>query len=218
MDVRGSFLAIRSDLLCTRSGSVSKSCICEKLELLVNVILTLDGNLLLWKMHCSHLGALRCSVHACEVNHCDGWMQRFEVFFQPCACSSPKAKFSFLPNKYIGILCQGHFLQKYLEAKCETDALVGKLIFHIIMRPVFFIFQSQSVSIYSITWTVKNKYNIYWAASSTFVAICSRYIKGICASSWYVQVRTTSSSVITQMQGVGNQSATKHFIPSGRYR
>lgn len=87
------------------------------------------------------------------------WRLNAELWslFQPCACLSSKVELSFFPNKHRGLLWQGCFLQKCIETKYEIDALVGKLIFHIIMRPVFFIFQSQSVSIYAITWTVKNK-------------------------------------------------------------
>lgn len=55
------------------------------------------------------------------------------------------------------------------------------------MGPVFFIFQS--LTIYSITRTVKNNYSVYYAASSTFIPICSRYIKDI-----YMQLRCTGQN------------------------
>lgn len=51
--------------------------------------------------------------------------------------------------------------ENILEIKCKINALVGQLIFCNIMEPAVFIFQCQTVSVYSITLTMKNNYNTY---------------------------------------------------------
>ena len=71
-------------------------------------------------------------------------MQSFEGSFQSSAFPSSQAVFSLSPNKYRGLLWQGHFLGKYLKIKCEIDAVFCNLV-----GPVFFIFQSQTVSVHS---------------------------------------------------------------------